>query len=161
MPLTCWSAPQCDDLLLWWGSSGATRRWLVPLLPELIRNGLTRVRTDGASDLRSRAHDFAMDSTGNTVMDLDVELGQLVVLDDASVRKVTQRRLVDNVSHSETLDRLILRWLARAAIAENLTRVVASMTVASMIAPFHLGLFTTGFTRQRNKIELEFAARRV
>jgi hypothetical protein len=158
MPLARWPAPPCDDLLLWCGSSGATRRWLVPLLPELIRNGLTRVCTDGASDLRTRTHNFAMDCTGNAVMDLDIELGQLVVLDDASVRKVTQRRLVHNVSHSETLDRLVLCRLARAAIAEDLTRVVTSVTVASMVAPFHLRLFIKWFKGPRNNIECVFVA---
>jgi hypothetical protein len=71
-------------------------------------------------------------------MNLDIELGEFVVFNNASVGKIPQRRLIDDVSHREALDSLVLGRLAGAAIAKNLPRVVATMTVTSMVTPLNL-----------------------
>lgn len=67
-------------------------------------------------------------------MQLDVKLGEFVLLDDASVVQITKRTLVYNVADRKTLDGLVLRRLASAAIADNLVRVVAAMSVTTVIA---------------------------
>lgn len=79
-----------------------------------------------------------MHGAGNAVVQLNVKLGELVVLDDARVSQISETRLVNHVSHRETLDGLIFGRLRGAPIAEDLARVVAAVAVPPVVPPFNL-----------------------
>lgn len=70
-------------------------------------------------------------------MELDVELGELVFVDNASFVEIAQRTLVDNVADGESLDGLILRRLAAAAVAHDKVGVVATVPVTAVVAALH------------------------
>lgn len=75
-----------------------------------------------------------MDGAGDAIVELDVELGELVVLDDAGVVEIAQRALVDDVAYREAFDGFVLRGLAAAAVAYDLVRVVAPVAIAPVVA---------------------------
>lgn len=79
-----------------------------------------------------------MHGARDAVMQLNVELRKLVILNDASVAQIPQAGLVYHVADSKTLDRLILRGLRGAPIAEHLARVVTPVAVTPVIAPLDL-----------------------
>lgn len=70
-------------------------------------------------------------------MQLDVELGQLVFIDDAGLVEIAQGGLVHDVSNGEALDGLVLCGLAAAAVAHDKTGVVATVAVATVVATLH------------------------
>lgn len=71
-------------------------------------------------------------------MQLDVEFGQLVVLNDARVCKIAQARLVDHVSDSEALNSLILGRFGSTSVAEHLTSVITAVTITPVVSPLDL-----------------------
>lgn len=89
------------------------------LITKLVQSCLSLICANRACDFRAWAHNFAVHSTRNAVMQLDVELGQLVARYYTRVREISQRRLVHNVAHSKPLDRFIFRGFATTAVAKN------------------------------------------
>lgn len=74
-----------------------------------------------------------MHRTRHAVMKLDVELGEFIFLDDASLVQIAKRGLIDNVAHSEALDRFVLRRLAAAAVTDDLMSVVTTMAITPVV----------------------------
>lgn len=70
-------------------------------------------------------------------MELVVNLGEFVLVNDAGVVEIAQRALVDNVAHGEALDGLVLGGLAAAAVADDEVGVAAAVAVAAVVATFH------------------------
>lgn len=79
-----------------------------------------------------------MHGAGDAVVQLNVELGELVVLDNARVGQITETRLVNHVPHRKALDSLILGRLRGAPIAKDLARVVAAVAVPPVVPPLNL-----------------------
>lgn len=126
------------------GAGGAGSR-LVASGAVLVHHALTRVGADGPHLLGPGAHGLPVDGAGDAVVELDVELGQLVVVDDAGLVEIAQRGLVDDVAHGEALDGLVLGGLAAAAVAHDQTGVVATVAVATVVATLHSHFgFTAG-----------------
>lgn len=67
-------------------------------------------------------------------MELDVELWELVIVDDARIIKITQRGLVHDIAYGEALDGFVFCGLASAAVAYYLVSVVAPVAVAPVVA---------------------------
>ena len=75
----------------------------------------------GSANCRTNTHNLGMDGAGYGVVLLDVNLGECEVLLIVCevVFDVSTRRSVDDVSHLETLDRLILGHASTALTASN------------------------------------------
>lgn len=89
------------------------------LILKLVQHCLSRVCTDRTSRLRTGTHYFSVNSARYAIVKLDVELRELVVFENARVNEITQWRLVDDVTNSESLDSFVLGRLATTAITEN------------------------------------------
>lgn len=70
-------------------------------------------------------------------MELDVELGELVFVDDAGLVKVAERTLVNDVANGESLDCFVLRRLASTSVADDEMCVVASVAITAVVAALH------------------------
>jgi hypothetical protein len=70
-----------------------------------------------------------VDSSLHTVVLLDVKLGKGIVLVGGSVANITKSRGIDNVSHRETLDSLILRDCLRGRGASVCFRIRTKQTI--------------------------------
>lgn len=101
----------------------------------LVHHSLARVCADDAGDLGPRADSLAMNRARHAIVELDVELGELILIDDAGVLEIAQRTLINDVADSKALDRLILRRFAAAAIAHDQMRVVTPVAVAPVVPP--------------------------
>lgn len=78
-----------------------------------------------------------MDGARDAVVQLDVEARENVVLNHARINEIAERRLVNNVAHSEALNGLVLGGLASTSVTHDLVRVIATVTVAAVVAPLH------------------------
>jgi len=78
-----------------------------------------------------------VDSSLDTVVHFDVELGHVVVLVDRRLADITERGGVDNVSHNETLDGLVLGDGFSGGNTADTLDVSSSLLVASVAASFH------------------------
>lgn len=137
------------------------RAWHTLVLGTAIHHG-SGASTDRSHGTGPRANGLTMDSAGHTVVELDVEFRENIVIDDARLVKITKRGLVHNVAYRETLDRLILRRLGAASVANNLMRVVAPVAITSVIAAFHshFWLLQRNRLRERGGDTDLYAARR-
>lgn len=103
----------------------------------LLHHSLSGVDAGGAHGAGPGADGLAMDGAGDAVVELDVELGELVLVDDAGLVEIAQGALVDDVTHGEALDGLVLRRLAAAPVAHDQVRVVAAVAVTPVVAALH------------------------
>lgn len=71
------------------------------------------------------------------VVELVVNLGQFILVNDAGVVKIAQRALVDDIAHGEAFDGLVLGRLAAAAVANDQVGVAAAVAVAAVVATLH------------------------
>ncbi|KAI0567143.1 40S ribosomal protein S26 [Gracilaria domingensis] len=104
---------------------------------------MSRGNTLGSHNLGPRANSLPMHGAGDAIVELDIELGELIIIDDASVVEIAKRRLVHDVTNGETLDGLVLGRLAATAVAVDETGVIAAMTVPAVISALH-GHFCCG-----------------
>lgn len=100
-------------------STLATSILIATLGAILLHHSLSGVDAGGADSAGPGADSLAMDGAGDAVMELDVELGEFILVDDAGLVKIAQRALVDDVTHGEAFDRLVLRRLAPTSVAHN------------------------------------------
>ena len=94
----------------------------VHVVTELGRVSLESISFgSGSSNCRTNTHNLGMDGAGYGVVLLDVNLGECEVLLIVCevVFDVSTRRSVDDVSHLETLDRLILGHASTTLTASN------------------------------------------
>lgn len=144
------------DVRLFWRASragGASRGGLLfVLLAELVHHRLPRVCSVGTLNLRARAHDLPMHSARDAIVQLDVELRELVVLNDAGIAQIAQARLINHVANGKPLDRLILRRLRGTSIAADLASMVAPMAIAPVVSPFDLSKYNHQYrSQERNR----------
>ncbi len=111
-----------------------TRRSTLVIGAILVHHGLTGVSAHGADLAGARADGLAMHGAGDAVVNLDVELGEFVIVDHARVDEVAKRALVDDVAHGEALNRFVLGRLAAAPIADHLPGVVSPVAITPVIA---------------------------
>lgn len=90
-----------------------------------------------------RSNDLAMDSAAHAVVLLNIELGQLVVGNNACIGEIAERALVHDVPNGEALDGLVLCGAAPTPVTVDQACVVAPVAVAPMVPPLdrHLRLF--------------------
>eukprot|EP00170_Pyropia_yezoensis_P008011 contig_33272_g8038 len=103
------------------------------LLAVLLHQQRPRISALAAGDLRARPHGLAVHRARHAVVRLVVQLGQLVVVNDARVGQIAEGALVHNVAHREALDGLILGRLAAAAVTVDEAGVVPAMPVTAMV----------------------------
>ena len=83
----------------------------------------------------ANANNASVNGASHTVILLVVHLGNLVVLNDAGLANITERRSINHVLHNKPLHCLVLLGLAAAAVAENGRGHAAAVLGASIIAP--------------------------
>ena len=103
----------------------------------VLHNGSARIQAASTSLARAATNNLTMHSARNTIVHLQVDLGKLIVVDDARVDKVTKRALVNNVAHGKALDRFVLSRLAVAPIASDRGGVVATVAITAVITTLH------------------------
>ena len=83
----------------------------------------------------ANANDASVNGATHAVILLVVHLGNLVVLNDASLANITKRRCVNHILDNKPLHCLVLLGLAAAAVAENGRGHAAAVLGASVVAP--------------------------
>lgn len=73
-----------------------------------------------------------MDGTGHTVVDLDVQLGQSILLVDGGLRDISDGSRLNHVSDAESLDSLVLGDHSAAVGASNRGNVASALLVSSV-----------------------------
>lgn len=80
-----------------------------------------------------------MNSCLDAVMLLDIKFGKGVVVEGTSFADITKRRSIDDVSHGEALDGLVLGNSLRGRHTPNAVDVTPSVLVAPVISSFLFG----------------------
>ena len=83
----------------------------------------------------ANTNNASVNGAAHTVILLVVHLGNLVVLNDASLANITKRRRINHILDDEPLDSLVFFGLAAAAVAENGRGHAAAVLGASVVAP--------------------------
>ena len=78
--------------------------------------------------------DVEMDSAGNTVLHLGVDLGKTVSVDNRGIGHILNSSALNNVADSETLDGLVLGHTAAAVHAADIAGVAAVHLGTAVIA---------------------------
>jgi hypothetical protein len=108
----------------------------VSLLATRARSTVTRRGvTVFATFHGANANDASVNGATHAVILLVVHLGNLVILNDASLADITKRRSVNHVLDDEPLHCLVLLGLAATSIAENGRSHTAAMLGASIVTP--------------------------
>jgi len=81
---------------------------------------------------RSNTNDLSVNGAGDTVLELQVHLGNGVVGEDRGVRNITNRSGLDHVANCESLDCLVLWSTSRAIGASNGLDVTSAFLIASI-----------------------------
>ena len=84
---------------------------------------------------RANANDASVNGAAHTVILLVVHLGHLVVLNNAGLADITERRCVNHILDNKPLNCLVLLGLAAAAVAKNGRGHATAVLGASIIAP--------------------------
>lgn len=106
----------------------------VDLLAVLVVTNTGRRETAATALARTHTHNVGVDGARNTVDHLDVQLGQRVLLVDRRLGQVADGSSLDNVAHSEALDRLVLGHSACAVGAAHKGYVASAGLVAAIVA---------------------------
>ena len=104
----------------------------VDLLAVLVVANTGGRETVAATLARADTHNVGVDGARDTVDHLDVQLGQRVLLVDRSLGQIADGSSLNNVAHSEALDRLVLGDGARAVRASHKGDVASAGLVAAM-----------------------------
>jgi len=86
-----------------------------------------------ATDSRSNTNDLAMDGARHAVLQLEVHLGNGVLLEDGGFRYITNGSRFDHVADGEALDGLVLGRASRAVGAADGLDVAAALLVAAVV----------------------------
>ena len=89
--------------------------------------------TDPAISAGSHPHDMGVNSTGDAVLHLGVQLGQSVPIIDAGFLNISNSSLLHNVPHKKSLDCLVLRAALAAVGAANEFDVATAVLVAATV----------------------------
>ena len=97
---------------------------------------MTRRRiTISATFHGANTNDASVNGATHAVILLVVHLGNLIVLNNASLANVTKRRRINHVLDDEPLHCLVFLGLAAAAVAKNGRSHTAAVLGASIVAP--------------------------
>lgn len=88
--------------------------------------------TVAATLTRSDTNNLAMDGARDTVLQLEVHLGNGVFWEYGSVRDITNGSRLDHVANGESLDRLVLWSASRAVGAADWLYMTASRFVSAV-----------------------------
>ena len=78
-----------------------------------------------------------MDSSLNTVVHLEVELGKLIILNGGIVSDITERGGIHDVADNEALDGLVLGDSLSGGNASHTLDVSATVLVSSVVTSFN------------------------
>lgn len=109
------------------GSSLGVDPLAVTVVADTGRRG-----ADTAALTRTNADVLAVDGARNAVVDLDVQLGQGVLLVHRGLRDITDGSRLNHVADGKALDGLVLRDHARAVRAADRVDVATALLVASV-----------------------------
>lgn len=111
----------------------AAEERILTLLAISVVPDSDRWSTVPSSLARSHTDDVSVDSTRDTVCELDVKLGKGVLLVDTGVGQVTDSSSLDDVPDSESLDGLVLGDCSRAVGASDESNVASAVLVATAV----------------------------
>ena len=83
----------------------------------------------------ANTNNASVNGAAHTVILLVVHLGHLVVLNNAGLADITERRCVNHILDNKPLNCLVLLGLAAAAVAKNGRGHATAVLGASIIAP--------------------------